>query len=65
MMNFNFQKQSPEVFCKKGVFKIFANFTGKHKCFGSLFNKLAGLHAFRPATLLNRDSIPGGFLRNL
>ena len=25
-----FQKQPPEVFCKKKVFKNFANFTGKH-----------------------------------
>ena len=24
------QKQSPEVFCKKGVLKTFENFTGKH-----------------------------------
>ena len=26
------QKQSPEVFCKKGVLKNFAKFTGKHLC---------------------------------
>ena len=30
------QKQPPEVFCKKGVLKNFANFTGKHLCW-SLF----------------------------
>ena len=26
------QKQSPEVFYKKGVFKNFVNLTGKHLC---------------------------------
>ena len=31
-----FQKQPPEVFCKKGVLKKFANFIGKH-LFRSLF----------------------------
>ena len=30
------QKQPPEVFCKKGVLKIFANFTGKHLCWSLL-----------------------------
>ena len=38
------QKQPPLVFCKKGVLKIFASFTGKHLCW-SLF--LIKLHAFR------------------
>ena len=28
---------------KKGVYKNFANFTGKHLCWRSLFNKVAGL----------------------
>ena len=27
-----FQKQPPEVSCKKGVLKKFANFIGKHSC---------------------------------
>ena len=40
---------SPEVFCKKGVLRKFAKFTGKHP-FQSLFcNKVAGL---RPVNLL-------------
>ena len=30
------------MFCKKGVLKNFANFTGKHLCW-SLFTKVAGL----------------------
>ena len=42
--------RDPEVFCKKGVLKNFAVFTGKHLCW-SLF--LIELQAFRPAALLN------------
>ena len=33
----------PEVFCKKGVLRSFAKFTGKHLCQGLFFNKVAGL----------------------
>ena len=57
-----FQKQSQEVFCKKGVLKNFANFTGKH-LWWSLF--LIKLPAFRPGTLLKRDSNTGVFQWNL
>ena len=32
-----------EVFCKKGVLKIFAKFRGKHLCQSIFFNKVAGL----------------------
>ena len=32
----------PEVFCKKGVLRNFAKFTGKHLCQDLLFNKVAG-----------------------
>ena len=39
----------PEVFCKKGVFRIFTKFTGKHMCQSIFFNEVADL---RPATLL-------------
>ena len=40
------QKQPSEVFCKKGVLKIFTNFIGKHLCWlESLFNKVTGLKA--------------------
>ena len=38
-----------EVFCKKGVLRNFAKFTGKHLCQSLFFNKVAGL---RPAILL-------------
>ena len=44
---------------EKAVLKSFAIFTGKHLCW-SLF--LIKLHAFRPATLLKRDSYIGVFL---
>ena len=33
----------PEVFCKKGVFRKFAKFLGKHLCQSPFFNKVAGL----------------------
>ena len=44
-----FRSSCSKVFCKKGVFKNFANFTRKHLCQRLFFNKVAGL---RPATLL-------------
>ena len=47
---------------KKGVFKNFPNFTGKHLC-QSLF--LIKLQAFRQAILLKRGSNTGLFLWNL
>ena len=42
----------PEVFCKKGVFRKFAKFKGKHLCQRLFFNKVAGM---RPATLLKKN----------
>ena len=33
------EKQPPEVFCKKGVFKNFANFRGKHLCWSRFWKK--------------------------
>ena len=47
------QKQSPEVFCKKRDFKNFAIFKRKYLCCSPFLIKFA---AFRPATLLKRDS---------
>ena len=41
-----------EVFCKKGVLRIFTKFTGKHLRQKIFFNKVAGL---RPATLLKKS----------
>ena len=48
-----------ELFCKKGVLKNFAKFTGKHLCQSLFFDKAAGL---RSATLLKKDSGRGVFL---
>ena len=39
------------MFCKKGVLRNFATFTGKHLCQSLFFNKLAGL---RPSALLKK-----------
>ena len=39
---FQVHKQPPEVFCKKGVLRNFAKFTGKHLCQSFYFNKVAG-----------------------
>ena len=47
---YNKQKHSPVVFCKKGVFRDFAKFTGKHLCQSVFFNKVG----LRPATLLKK-----------
>ena len=33
----------PEMFCKKGVLRNFAKYTGKHLCHGLFFNKVAGV----------------------
>ena len=41
----------PEMFCKKGVLRNFAKFTGKHLCQSLFSNKVAGP---RPAILLKR-----------
>ena len=46
-----------EVFCKKGVLRNFAKFTGKHLCQSLFFNKVAGL---RPACLLKKRLMPTG-----
>ena len=43
--------QAPEVFCKKSALKIFANVTGKHRCWGLFLRKVT-----KSATLLKRDS---------
>ena len=56
------QKQPLALFCKKGVFKNFANFTVKHLCW-SLF--LITLQFLKPATLLKRYSNTDVFLWNL
>ena len=46
-----YRSSRPKVFCKKGVLRNFAKFTGKHLCESLFFNKVAGL---RPAILLKK-----------
>ena len=42
------------MFCKKGVLRNFAKFTGKHLFQSLFFNKLAGL---RPETFFKKESL--------
>ena len=49
---------------RKSVLKNFANFTGKHLCWCPVLSKVVGLQAFRPATILKRDSNRGVFKWN-
>ena len=46
------------MFCKKGVLRNFAKFTGKHLCQSLIFNNVASL---RPATLLKKQTLAQGF----
>ena len=41
----------PDVFCKEGVFRNFAKFTGKHPCKSLFLNKVSAL---KPATSLKK-----------
>ena len=45
------QKQPPEVFCKKDVLKNFAKFTGKHLCQSLVYNKVTGHNFMKRETL--------------
>ena len=47
----NFRSSRPEVFCRKGVLKNFAKFSGKHLYQSLFISKVADL---RPATLLKK-----------
>ena len=59
------QKQPLEVFCKIGVLKDFANFTGKH-VLESLFNKIAALRACNfTKKRLQRRCFPMKFAKSL
>ena len=55
----NIRSSRSQVFYKIGLLKVFGIFTGKHLCW-SLF--LVKLLAFRPGTLLRRDSNTDTFL---
>ena len=39
MHSSSFRSSHPEVFCRKGVLRNFAKFTGKHLCQGLFFKK--------------------------
>ena len=66
--NFHFtqKKQSTEVFCKKGILRNFAKFTGKHLCQRLLFNKVAslGLQLYQKKSLWHR-CLPVNFVKFL
>ena len=52
--NHSLTSSLPEVFCKKGVLRYLAKFTGKHLCQSLFFNKVAGFsfrlwHRYFPA----------------
>ena len=40
------EEQPAEEFCKTGILRNFAKFTGKHLCQSSFINKVAGLAKF-------------------
>ena len=55
-----FRSSRPEMFCRKGVLKNFAKFTGNHLCQSLFFNK-----DLRPATLLKKRLWHRCFLVNI
>ena len=44
---FKGRSSRPEVFCKKGVLRNFAKFTGEHLCQSLFFNQDAGVRRYR------------------
>ena len=46
LLAITFRSSRKEVFCKKGVLRNFAKFTGKHLCQSLFFNNVAGLRCF-------------------
>ena len=58
-----FRSSRPEVFCEKGILRIFTKFTGKRMCQSLFFNKVAGISL---QLYWKGDSGTGGFLcRNI
>ena len=52
-----FRSSRPEVFCKKGVFKNFTKFTGKHLCQSLYFNiKLQAFHPTKVDQISTKES---------
>ena len=48
------------MFCKKGVLRNFAKFTGKHLCQRLFFNKVAGLAHLEPLTNFKQNHMEVG-----
>ena len=48
----------PQVFYRKGAFRNFAKFTGKHLCQNLFYNNFAGL---RPSTLFKKETLTQEF----
>ena len=69
--NATLRSSRPEVFCKNGVLRNFAKFTGKYLYQSLFLNKVAGLrkflrtHFLRPPTLLKKRSFPVNFVEFL
>ena len=57
-------KQPLEMFCKKGVFKHFAKFIGKHLCHSFFFNKVAGLR-YQACNFIKKGNLVQVFFRAL
>ena len=62
---FRDRSNSPEVFCKKGVLRNFAKFTGKHVCQSFFFSKVAGLSATLLKKRLWHRCFPANFAKFL
>ena len=59
------EEEPPEVFCKKGVLRNLANFTGKHLCQSLFFNKVAGLAKFLRTPFLTSGRLLPNFEENV
>ena len=53
------------MFCKRGVLRNFAKFTGKHLCQGLFFKKVAGLRLFLLKKSLWYKCFPANFAKLL
>ena len=51
VLKIQYSSSTQRCFMKKGVFKNFTKFTGKHLCLSLFFDKVTGL---RPGTLLKK-----------
>ena len=54
---FIYRSSRPEVFCKKGVLRNFAKFTGKHLCQRLFLNNVAGLRP-NACNFIEKETLP-------